>query len=81
MSLTARTSELPIQLYPYLYVNVYTAKVQVKTRLASTLQVGVQPVSLLTALEVLIEEATVSVANGYNEVLLRQTCNRQLFLW
>ena len=81
MSLTARASELPIQLYiPIsvctLYGNAYTTKVQVKTRLASTVQVGVQSVSSLAALEVLIEEATVSVANDYNEVLLQKTCNR-----
>ena len=36
--------------------------------------------SSLDALEVMIEEATVSVANGYNEVLLQQACNQQLFL-
>ena len=63
------------------YGNAYTTKVQIKTRLASTVQAGVQPVSSLAALEVLIGEATVSVANGYNEVLLQQACNRQLFLW
>ena len=40
------------------YGNAYTAKVQVKTRLASTVQVGVQPASLLAA-----GEATVLVAN------------------
>lgn len=66
-----------------MYSNAYTIKVQVKIRLASTVQAGVQPVSLLAALEVLIQigEGTVSVANGYNEVLLQQACNRQLFLW
>ena len=55
--------------------NAHTTKVQIKTRLASTVQAGVQPVSLLAALEVLIGEATISEANGYNEVLLQQTCN------
>ena len=68
--------------YWYSYTRICTygnAKVQVKTRLASTVQVGVPPVSSLAALEVLIGEATVSVANGYNEVLLQQTCNQQLF--
>ena len=53
-----------------MYGNASTVKVQVKTRLASTVQVGVQPVSSLPALEVLIGEVTVSVPNGYNEVLL-----------
>ena len=33
---------------------------------------GVQLVALLATLEVLIGEVTVSVANGYNEVLLQQ---------
>ena len=56
-------------------------KVQVKkARLDSTVQAGVVPVSSLAALEMLIGEATVSVANGYNDVLLQQACNRQLFL-
>ena len=32
------------------YGNAYTTKVQVKTRLASTVQVGIQPVSSLAAL-------------------------------
>ena len=65
------------------YGNAYTTKVQIKTRLASTVtvQAGVQPVSSLAALEVSIGAATVSVANGYNEVLLQQICNRQPFLW
>ena len=37
---------------------------------------------LLAALEALIGEAIVvgAVANGYNEVLLQQTCNQQLSL-
>ena len=64
-----------------MYGNAYTAKVQVKTRLASTVQVGVQSVSSLATLEVLIGEATVSVANDYNKVLLYQIYNQQLFLW
>ena len=61
-----------------MYGNACTTKVQVKTRLASTIQAGVQPVSSLAALEVLIGEATVSVAmaNSYNEVLLQQTCDQ-----
>ena len=33
---------------------------------------GIQLVSSLAALEVLIGEATISVANGYNDVLLQQ---------
>ena len=33
------------------YGNAYTTKVQVKTRLASTVQAGVQPVPLLATLE------------------------------
>ena len=65
----------------YLYVwqclHHKTTKEQVKTCLASTVQVGVQPVSSLAALEVLIREATVSVANSYNVVLLQQ--NLQFF--
>ena len=32
------------------YGNAYTTKVQVKTRLASTVQAGIQPVSSLAAL-------------------------------
>ena len=52
-----------------MYGNAYTTKVQIKTRLASTVQAGVQPVSSLAALEVLIGKVTISVANGYNEVL------------
>ena len=58
-----------------MYGNAYTTKEQVKTHLASTVQAGVLPVSSLAALEVLIGEATVSVANGYNKVLLQQACN------
>ena len=58
-----------------MYGNAYETKVQVKTRLVSTVQVGILPVSSLAALEVLTGEATVSVANGYNEVLLQQACN------
>ena len=46
---------------------------RIKTHLATTVQAGVLPVSSLAALEVLIGEATVSVANGYNEVLVQQT--------
>ena len=68
----------------YLYVwqclHHKTTKEQVKTCLASTVQVGVQPVSSLAALEVLIGEATVSVANSYNVVLLQQTCNSLVVL-
>ena len=53
-----------------MYGNVYATNVQVKTRLASTAQAGIPPVSSLAALKVLIGEATISVAIGYNEVLL-----------
>ena len=55
-------------LYSYTHIctygNVYTTKVQVKTRLASTVQADILPVSLLAALEVLIGEAAVSVAKA-----------------
>ena len=44
--------------------NAYTTKEQEKTRLASTVQTGVQPVSSVAALEVLIGEVTVSVATA-----------------
>ena len=44
--------------------NAYTTKEQEKTCLASTVQMGVQPVSSVVALEVLIGEATVSVATA-----------------
>ena len=42
------------------YGNAYATKVQVKTRLVSTVQADVLPVSSLAALEVLTGEATVS---------------------
>ena len=58
-----------------MYGNAYATKVQINTRLASIVQAGVLPVFSLSALEVLIGEVTVPVANGYNEVLLQQACN------
>ena len=76
-----RATYIAIATRIYTYGNAYTTKVQIKTRIASTVQVGIQPVSSLATLEVLIGEVTISVANGYNEVLLQQTCSRQPFLW
>ena len=76
-----RSNELALASYLYSYTrictygNAYTTKVQVKHHLASTVQAGVLPVSSL------IGEVTVSVVNGYNEVLLQQACNQILFLW
>ena len=68
-SLLARATYTAIATCICTYGNAYTTKVQIKTRLASTVQANVQPVSSLAALEVLrIGEATVSVANGYKEV-------------
>ena len=52
-----------------MYGNAYATKVQINTRLASIVQAGVLPVFSLATLEVLTGEATVSVANSYNEVL------------
>ena len=67
------SNELTLASYLYSYTHIcmygsaYATKVQVKTRLASTVQAGVLPVSLLRPLQKsrLIREATVSVANGY----------------